>query len=240
MLNNYHQKVNLFAFPFAGAFEFSYNQIKDHFGDDVEFRTLELAGRGKRHSESLMKDSASIANDLYNRIKDNLHQPYMFYGHSLGALLGYLVLKRIRDNQQPMPMQVFFTGAKSPSKRLETTSRYTLGKEEFVKEIRKLGGSSDEVLENPELMDYLEPILRADLEVLETYTYQKDNPINFPLFVAAGTDDEITGEDLIAWTDLTSGSFEMKQYRGSHFFIYDTEECVIQDIGEKIKELING
>ena len=240
MLNNHSEKIKVFAFPFAGAFEFSYNQIKGFFGSQIEFKTLSLAGRGKRHGEKLMKNVLDISDDLYNLIKNDLHTPYILFGHSLGALLGYLVLKRIRNENKPMPLQVFFTGAKSPSKRLKTTERYLLKKEEFTKVIKNLGGSSDEVLDNPELMDYLEPILRADLEALETYVYEDDDPMEFPLFVAAGTEENISKDDLAAWTEITTGSFEMKWYKGSHFFIFDTREKIMEDICERIKKITNG
>jgi len=51
---------------------------------------------------------------------------------------------------------------------------------EFIEELKKMGGTPQAVLEHPELMSVLNPILRADLEVCQTYEYEPRPPLDCP------------------------------------------------------------
>jgi surfactin synthase thioesterase subunit len=62
-----------------------------------------------------------------------------------------------------------------------------------------MGGTPEAVLEHLELMSVLNPILRADLEVCQTYEYEPRPPLDCPITVFGGLqDEEVSREQLEA------------------------------------------
>ena len=90
--------------------------------------------------------------------------------------------------------------------------------------MRQLNGTTEEVLNNHELMELLIPILRADFAILETYTYADEAPLNCPISVFGGLQDkEVSIEQLEAWQAQTVNSFSLKMLPGDHFFINSSQ-----------------
>ena len=63
--------------------------------------------------------------------------------------------------------------------------------EQFVEELRRLGGTSQAILENSELLDIFLPVLRADFALSESYDYRVQEPLSLPTFAYAGESDAL-------------------------------------------------
>src|SRR5688572_2684772 len=109
------QKVTLFTIPFAGGNSFSYNRFHPHYPDVLDIRHLELPGRGTRHFEPLINNIDSLVDDMYGSIKNHLEGPYILFGHSMGSIIAYLLVRKITDNRKRMPLHLFVSGRKAPS-----------------------------------------------------------------------------------------------------------------------------
>jgi surfactin synthase thioesterase subunit len=96
--------------------------------------------------------------------------------------------------------------------------RYLMEPELFMKELELLGGISPEFMENPELFNFFEPILRADFEVAERNGMSNELPVKSPLFALMGTEEERVGE-ISNWRKFTLGTFGYEVLEGDHFFI---------------------
>lgn len=231
------EQINLFCLPFAGASKYSYTGFAKQFSPVINVIPIDLPGRGTRFKEDLLIDSAGMAKDIYNQIKGQLHSPYAIYGHSMGTLLGYLVTQMIIENGMPQPLHLFFTGCGGPSlPRLKDgeTARYLLPKKDFIFKLKEYGGSPDEILEDDTLMDFFEPILRADFQSIETYVH-KENPLfNIPVFVAIGSEENVTEAEAMTWQNETAHKVELKIFQGKHFFIFDHERELAESIEENL------
>jgi len=101
-------------------------------------------------------------------------------------------------------------------------ARYKLPKAEFINCVKSLGGIPREILEEPELIDFIEPILRYDFQALETYVYHRAAPFDIPITILHGLSDiEAAYQDLLAWQQETRQPIEIKRFQGGHFFIFD-------------------
>src|SRR5947209_3741674 len=145
-------KVNLFCFPFAGGSKYSYNSYAKLANKHIKVVPVDYPGRGLRFKEPLLKVLDPIINDGFEKIKDNLHEPYAFYGHSMGTIVCYLVTKRIIEEGLPQPVHLFLSGRGGPSVVYSEPARYLLPKEKFRAQLREMGGSPDDVLNDEELM----------------------------------------------------------------------------------------
>lgn len=212
----------IFFFPFAGASAYSYKPLVASLGRGIECRVFELPGRGRRISEKLLKDLPSMVDDLCSRLKQEAGNSYSFFGHSMGAILAYLTaLKITADGTIPPPAQLFLSGRQAPRIPSKKRDVYNLPLDQLLMDLKELGGIPEEVGEDSELMDFLEPIWRADLEALEKYDHRPAEPLDIPVFVMRGMDEDFTLQEADAWREVTSARFEIRQFRGSHFFIFE-------------------
>jgi medium-chain acyl-[acyl-carrier-protein] hydrolase len=101
-----------------------------------------------------------------------------------------------------------------------------------------MNGTPAEVLENPELMDILLPLLRADFAVSENYTFKPESPLKIPISAFGGVEDtHITREEFHMWNEETSGPFALHMIQGDHFFLNTAYSTIIETVE---RELLNG
>jgi len=216
-------QIILYALPFAGGNAMSYRAFHPYMPDFIVFKPLDLPGRGKKVKEPLLTELNALVEDIFTQIQEEIKtQTYSIYGHSMGAQVGYSLTRRIVDAGLPAPRHLFFSGRRAPSVVDKKPPKHQLPKADFFAHLKKLNGCPQEILEEPMLMDFFEPILRADFKVLETYVYQPAPPLDIPMTLLGGLkDNEVTYEQLQAWQQETSQLIQIKQFPGDHFFIFD-------------------
>lgn len=228
-------KMNLICLPFAGGSKYSYRQYEDAASSLLNIVTLEYPGRGSRMREPLVTDINRLVEDVFGQLLPLLNGlKYALYGHSLGGVIGYLLTRRILGRKIHPPEHVFITGSGGPGTGQDEKKRYRLNKFEFVEEIRKLEGCPDEVLENDQLLDLFEPILRADFEVSETYVYEGAEPFDIPITVITGSREEVKEDDIRLWQKETIRAIDFRVMEGGHFFIQKRAPEILRLIETKL------
>ncbi|MFA0961378.1 thioesterase II family protein [Roseivirga sp. BDSF3-8] len=231
------EKITVFFLPFAGGSRYSYNQFKQNAPAWIKVEPLDLPGRGSRFKEDLLNTIEEVVDDLYDQIKDKLDKPYAIYGHSMGATLGYLLTRKINDLNKPMPQHVFLTGTCGPAADRETKIRSTMPKDEFIAEVKNMGGSPDEILNDDQLMEFFEPILRGDFRILESYNHIPQEPLEVPFTVVIGADEEVTEKEGKAWGQEFSTPLDFHIMPGNHFFIFDQYKDVLRLLARRLSAL---
>lgn len=192
---------------------------------------MELPGRGRRAGEALRYSLEDLADDAFAQLRENLDKGhYALFGHSMGAALAYLCLLRIRSAGLPLPEALFLSGKAAPGV-VQDKGRHRLPRPEFLEMLRAMGGCPPEILQHQELIDYFEPILRADFQAIETWRHRPEEPLPVPLVVLIGRDDEVTRDKAAAWSQVTSGEFRLHEFDGDHFFIQRHWEPIASLIG---------
>lgn len=205
--------------------------------DFINVIPLDLPGRGGRFNDSLLSDMDSMVDDVFSQVKDDLYTPCAIYGHSLGALLGYLLIKRIIKEDLPVPLYAFFSGREAPTVP-EKDHFHKLPKAEFIKKIESYEGTPDSVLENKDLIELVEPILRADFKAIETYSHKVESPFDVPIMVMIGLEEDVNYDDALKWQDETTKKIIIKQFPGKHFFIFDHAAQVCRLFSKTLNELL--
>jgi len=101
--------------------------------------------------------------------------------------------------------------------------------DEFVAELRKLGGVPEELFENRELFDFFEPILRADFEVAERNDIENATVVDAPLYAIMGSEEE-KADFIDNWGRFTHSLFQAEVLPGDHFFIHKHPHRLVQII----------
>jgi surfactin synthase thioesterase subunit len=228
--------INLFCLPFAGGSKFSYRKYEEIAPPHINMIPLEYPGRGARIRSPLITDVNLLTQDIYSQIEGMLNVgKYAIYGHSMGGLLGYLLSKEIVRRGQTPPVHIFITGTMGPSALArELKKRHLLEKEDFIEELKGLNGSPREILEDDDLLEYFEPILRADFKVSETYVYEKTDPLEIPFTVITGTDEDMNVVDIKLWQNESTLHVDFISMKGNHFFILDHSNEIVEIISKKL------
>lgn len=230
--------VNVFFLPFSGASAYSYTSFVAQAPPWMRIVPLELPGRGRRFAEPLLFDVESMVDDLLPRLlEQHKAQPYALYGHSLGTLLGLRLAQRLSAQGIP-PVYLFFSGRAGPSIPYKDRDRHLLPRAQFLEKILEMGGSPPQVLENEELMDLFEPILRADVKAAETFQYGQSTPLPIPIAVMIGADENISLDAAMAWQLESSHPIHVQVFPGHHFFIYGKEAAIMHLLGTSIQKTL--
>ena len=230
--------LKLFCFSYAGGNASAYRDWYQHLPDNVQVCAVQLPGRGPRFNESLHTSMESLLDDLQAAITPSIDTPYAFFGHSMGAQVAYELTKRFRDNNITLPDCLFVSGRSAPQSASNKKQLHDLPEEEFLEEIRRLNGTSDELFENKELMELISPILRADCAVIENCDYEPSEPLDVPVVAFGGSkDDNVNIGDLAAWEAVTNVDFNMRLFSGDHFFIQSSMESLLECISNRIDEM---
>jgi surfactin synthase thioesterase subunit len=147
--------INLFCLPFAGGNKYSYRDYEKIAPSYLRVIPIEYPGRGARIKEAFITDMTLLVEDMYQLIKDETNKnAYALYGHSMGGIVAYYLLKRLIAGGHALPLHLFITGTAGPSSILhEQKKRHLMSKADFIQEIKDLDGCPEEILQNEELLD---------------------------------------------------------------------------------------
>ncbi|MEE1926278.1 thioesterase domain-containing protein [Pseudomonas sp. 148P] len=222
--------LTLFCLPYSGASATCYSPWKARMPAWLKIRPLELPGRGMRMIEPLHTDMVQLANRLADDIASELQRPYALFGHSLGGLLAFELAHVLRDRGLPAPLALFTSATAGPSRR--DVSEYAIAKsdDELIARLRELGGTSESVIANQELLELVLPILRADFLVCGSFVYGQRTPLAVPIHVFGGKRDSVSVDELLDWQDETSTGFSLDMFEGHHFYLIDEQERLLRQL----------
>jgi medium-chain acyl-[acyl-carrier-protein] hydrolase len=232
-------KLTIVCFPFAGGDASFYQNWATEIKADVQIISIQFPGRANRFLESPYTNLNDLIVELIKNWECFIETPYVLFGHSLGGLAIYELTRILNENNQMQPLHLFISGCKAPH-LLKNKERYLLPKQAFIEMIKEMDGTPKEIVENQEMMDLLVPMLRADFQLIETYTHQeKHKRIRLPITLMGGTEDpEVGMEDLEAWKSVIEGPCKLQLFQGGHFFLKDSEKEFFDFINTEIEEII--
>ncbi len=224
--------IKLYMIPFAGGSCYSYRPLEQLLDSAFEPEVLELPGRGKRIAEPFITTVSEAVDDIYKQIDHVNGAEFAFFGHSMGAILSYLVTLKLIEAGKKTPKHLFLAGHRAPNCKQRSVLKHNLPKDEFLTELKKLEGVPLQLLEDPEAMDFFEPVIRADFRVIEGYYQESIIPVPVPVTLFTGLDEDITSEEKYKWNEFTTKKFIQNEYEGGHFFIYQHKIQIIKTITE--------
>lgn len=228
------EKTKIFCISYAGGASTIYNKWRPIMIENIEVIPVELAGRGVRHNEKFYNNIEEAVLDIYSIIKkESNFDNIAIFGHSMGAMLAYLVAKKIKNEINIEPKALFLSGNSPLIKNYAYISN--LPDDLFLNKVIEFGGITQEMIEIKELMDMVLPVLRADFKMIEEY--KKENVeypkevFSVPIIAFTGKKDKgVTSDDMNEWRKYTKGKFELYQFEGNHFFINEYYQEIIDII----------
>jgi medium-chain acyl-[acyl-carrier-protein] hydrolase len=219
--------MRLFLFPFAGGNASTFLPWQELIGPRLELRVAQLPGRGVRLFDPPIREMDELVARLTRAVADLSDRPFVFFGHSLGALVAFEVARQLRRAGRPGPTSLWASGAEGPRTRLIRRRLHALADAELIEALREYNGTAPEMLDDREMMELLLPGLRADFALHERYTYRAEPPLDLPIHVLLGNADPYVEIDRAAgWAFETSQPGQRHIYPGDHFFLYPHQRSI--------------
>lgn len=214
-------KAKVFCLPYAGASASIYRKWQSAVHPMVEWVPIELAGRGSRLNEAPYEIFQDCVDEIYEQImRHGLNMPYALLGHSMGACLAFEVTQKLVRQSQRLPTHLFLSGRRSPQSARPGKKMHLLPENEFIGELRLLGGTPEELFADRNIMALFLPIIRADYQMLSTYLFQPPTPlINVAFTILNGKSDDLYPEEISGWQAFSTQQCEYRFFDGGHFFI---------------------
>jgi len=232
-------RMRLFGLPYAGGGAGIFRRWHLHLPQTVEVLGIQLPGRGSRLREEPLTRTGPLLDSLSTELSPYLDRPFAIFGHSLGAMLAFELVHRLQDEQNMCASHLFVGGRRAPQVPASKQLTYDLPHDEFVAELRRLNGTPREVLEHPEMMELMIPILRADFEVSETYTYAPREALRVGITAFGGTEDEdVPREEVELWSAQTRAGFRVHMLPGDHFFLHAAERELLRLISQDLDTVL--
>ncbi len=230
--------ARLFCFPYAGGSASLFANWSSLLPAWIEICPIQLPGRENRINETPLQRLSVLVDNLVEALRPVIDLPFAFFGHSMGALISFELTRRLRQQTLPLPSQLFLSGCGAPQLPDPEPPIYSLPGEEFIAAVKRLNGTPEGVWQHEELVRILLPYLRADFEILETYTYQPDAPLPSPLTVYGGQQDrKIQPEQLAAWSEQTTKACVVRIFPGDHFFLHSSRTQLLATLSQELKPI---
>jgi surfactin synthase thioesterase subunit len=223
-----HVRLRLFCFPHAGGGAAAFARWANRA--DVLVCPAHLPGRENRAAEPPLRTMAELVSALADAIHPYLDRPFAFFGHSMGAVVGFELAELLRRRNQPMPKALFVSGARAPKFRRAWAPPPDPSDEELLREL------VPEALEDPELRQIVLPALRADTALYRNYIYLEQPRLCCPIHAYGGAaDPNVKLEHLEAWQEHTVCPASVRVFAGGHFFLQTAQqeflEALWTDVG---------
>jgi medium-chain acyl-[acyl-carrier-protein] hydrolase len=228
---NTDARMRLFCFPYAGGGSAVYRTWSDAVPPSLQICAVQLPGRENRLMEKPFSRMSDLIPAVVDAIRGHLDRPFAMFGHSMGALIAFELARALRRDGLPQPQHLFLSAHRAPHLPDRRPHIHALPSARFWRELQRLEGTPQEVLDHEELKELIEPTLRADFELCEVYAVAKDEPLDVPMTVFGGTEDpNVAADDLEPWRDYTRGAFRTRMFSGHHLFVQTRNREVVDEV----------
>ncbi|MEU5942911.1 thioesterase domain-containing protein [Micromonospora sp. NPDC047548] len=208
----------LLCLPPAGAGPSSFRDWPAYLPAALEMQVLALPGREARIGEPPEFTLDQVVDAVWQRAG----RPFAMYGHSLGGLLAFEVVRELRRRGGPMPRRLYLGATRPPHLPKTMAELADAPEQELLARVATMGGLPDVVRMNQELLEIFIPALRADLRWLSRYAYRDEEPLRVPLVCLAGRGDVDAGpSQMREWARHTTEEFALQSVDSGHMFLQD-------------------
>jgi medium-chain acyl-[acyl-carrier-protein] hydrolase len=237
---NAQARLRLFCFPYAGGSASVFRTWADQLPDTLEVCSIQLPGREDRYRELPYRQLSDLLPVLLPAFDAFFHLPFVFFGHSVGALICFELARHFRQQGYPVPLHLFVSGRGAPQVPALDPPIHQLPDAQFLQELRAYDGTPEVVLRDPELLSLFLPLLRADLAIQETYLYKDEPPLSCPISAFGGLDDQkVSSEALLAWQAQTCTAFKVERLPGGHFFLKSANQALLRLISSMLPRILD-
>ncbi len=232
---NPQPSLRLICVPYAGGGISIFQKWAESLPPEVQVCAIQLPGRDTQIGVPPFTRVLPLVEVLVEALDPFLDLPFALFGHSMGALIIFELARALR-RKKLSPTHFFVSACRAPQRPERKFPLHRLPEDALILELReRYDGIPDIILRDEDLLKMFLPILRADIELVETYQDQGGGSFDFPISAFGGLEDgEVTREDLEAWQDQTRSAFRLHLFHGNHFFINTARQALLRSLHQEL------
>lgn len=226
------ESAQIFCFSYAGGSAEIYRQWQKQLTGCARIIPVELPGRGTRHGEPFCPSIPQAAAAAALAISAGLSgQTYFLFGHSLGSALALETARKLEDMGISKPAALVVSGRFPPHAAKHKRRLHTASDDELLAELRRLGGTPEDILRDNDFVRFILPIIRDDFRLIETHAASALPQVAVPIHVCCGRDDIDSPVALLErWAEVTTAGMDLTLFDGGHFYINTQKDDVISHL----------
>ncbi len=212
-------RLNLFCLPYGGGDAYFYQRWVEHL-PECTVHPVHVPGRAHRIDEPPITEMGELVEQLFAVLAPHLDTPYAILGSSMGAWVGYALTQRIADAGRPGPRALIVCAAPAPDQALRDPQFAELSQSELISAMSHANPGLRDIAERPELAELVIPVLRADLQLGESWTPRLEQRLGVPVVGIYGEDDvEVEPRGKARWGEVTEVGMRHFTVPGDHLFM---------------------
>ncbi|MFD8850171.1 thioesterase II family protein [Streptomyces sp. NPDC059604] len=233
--------MRLICFPWAGAGALGYASWELPEELATEVWAVQLPGRENRVGQPPLRRITAMVDMLLPALKPLMDRPFAFFGHSMGALLAFELARALRRAGEPVPEHVFLSGMRAPDLPPWRPAASVLDDESLLRRLDEMAGPSESAVRDRELLLWLAPTIRADLEACETHRHLDEPPLDVPLTLLTAVDDvEVRVDEVAGWWRHGTAVGPPRVFEGGHLYLLDRRREVLDLVTAELAAATSG
>jgi surfactin synthase thioesterase subunit len=230
--------VELVCFHHAGGGAASFHPLRralTNMGAEVALTAVTLPGRESRRDEPRHVDAETCVQALADELDHLLRRPHVLLGHSMGAILAYLLAQQRISRGMRAPEAVIVAPCRAPHLPAPLADLHLLGDHELATELAR--GLPTEVLNRPDWLAPLMPTVRDDLRICQSHWRTDVPPLPCPLHIVGGLDDPVAPpHTVVAWAPYSVQPQPVHFYPGGHFLFRSPDPELVATVARVTNE----
>jgi surfactin synthase thioesterase subunit len=238
----------LVCFPHAGGSATFYFPVSRTLRGRFDVLAVQYPGRQDRRHEEPIGSIPVLADHVFAALRPLLgdgpvsgegalpptprNGPVAFFGHSMGAVVAYEVARRMEEAGL-YPAALIVSGRRAPSRPRAQSAESIHRRDDdgIIAELHRLSATDASLLADDDVVRMILPAVRSDYRAIESYAPEPGPPLACPIAAFLGdADPQVTVDDARAWEEHTRGEFELRMFRGGHFYLAEQQEETIAGI----------
>jgi surfactin synthase thioesterase subunit len=212
-------RFRLFCFHCAGSGAGQFRSWVVPARPQMRITGVQLPGREGRFDEAPVTDMRALIERVGPVLRSHMDRPFALFGHSLGALVAFELVRWLREAKLALPLHLFVASRPAPQLVNNRPALDVLPTPELLKALEDYGGIDPQQL-NEEGIGWFLPTIRADFLLNRIYCHQHQAPLPVSITAFNGSDDPFcTHPEIEAWGTQTSRQFNVHRMPGAHFFL---------------------
>jgi acyl transferase domain-containing protein/NADPH:quinone reductase-like Zn-dependent oxidoreductase/surfactin synthase thioesterase subunit/NADP-dependent 3-hydroxy acid dehydrogenase YdfG len=201
--------------------------------DDYDILAVQTPGRENRMAEPVLQSIDLLADQITPQLLPYFDRPVVFWGHSLGGIVAWEVLRRFRDRHGLEPIHLMVTGTAAPHRIGKWQTREIMLKGMVADNSPEYLASVSRYVDDLEFFKSIVLPMRRDWPLLQSYRFQPGAPLHCPITAFSARQDEMVFADEIGdWAQYTAVAFEMIEVDGDHWFLNRNRELITAKLHE--------
>ena len=232
-------RVRIVCVPFSGGSATAFASWSYALPAGVAVHGAQLPGRQKRIAEEPCRRTADVVGPLVEAVVSMPSAPVVLFGDCTGAFIAFELARQLQARSHMQLLHLVVSCCRAPQLPYRQSPIHFLPADELKKKLVDLDVVPSWLLQNDRAFHDFLPLLRADFELAESYSYEPERPLSCPITAFAGSQDAHTTIDEVqTWVTQTTGSFQTRVFEAGHNLSETHRALLLVEIAQVVNAAI--